>query len=124
MILDFLSLNMVNVMICSTLLNIFYLNDGKVYYLLIIDILINGIPFITIIIVLFYYLNKKVLLVFNNTFIVRYFLIIIYYFLFNIILYSIFNRFNIFIINIILNNLIYNLIFYFIGLKYLDNKYN
>ena len=124
MILDFLSLNLTNILLCSVLVNIFYLTDKKVYFILGIDILLNGIPFTTILIILLYYLNNFIFKFISKSFLTKYLLIIIYYFLFNIILYSIFHTFDFYIIKYAFNNLIYNLIFYFISIKYLDDKYN
>lgn len=124
MIIDFITLNATNIMLCTILLNIFYLDNKKLYTILIIDILINGVPFITIFIVLLYFFNRFIFKYINANFITRYFLIIFYYFLFNIMLYSVFNRFNLYIINLLMDNLVYNALYYFVGLKYLDDKYN
>ncbi len=124
MIIDFLTLNLTNILLCTVLINIFYLNDKRVYLLLTLDILINGIPFTTILIILLFYLNKSIFKFFNNSFLLRYILIIFYYFLFNVILYSIFNTFNFYVIKWTVNNLFYNAIIYYLSLKYLDGKYN
>ena len=88
----------------------------------IIDLIINGIPFVTITITLLYLLNKNIFKFLNNNFINKYIFLIIYYFLFSIILYSIFNKFNLYIIKFLINNLPYNLIYYYIGLKILNKK--
>ena len=122
MIIDFLSLNCFNVYLLSIILFLFCLNDKLLYYLLIIDLIINGIPFVTIIITLLYFLNKNIFKYLNNNFINKYIFLIIYYFLFSIILYSIFNKFNLYIIKFLINNLPYNLIYYYIGLKILNKK--
>lgn len=122
MIIDFLSLNCFNVYLLSIILFLFCLNDKLLYYLLIIDLIINGIPFVTIIITLLYLLNKNIFKYLNNNFINKYIFLIIYYFLFSIILYSIFNTFNLYIIKFLINNLPYNLIYYYIGLKILNKK--
>lgn len=122
MIIDFLSLNCFNVYLLSIILFLFCLNDKLLYYLLIIDLIINGIPFVTITITLLYLLNKNIFKYLNNNFINKYIFLIIYYFLFSIILYSIFNKFNLYIIKFLINNLPYNLIYYFIGLKILNKK--
>jgi hypothetical protein len=124
MILDFLTLNTTGILLCTVLLNIFYLSNKKISYILIIDIILNGIPFITIIIILIYHLNKFIFKYFNNNFINKFIFIIIYYFLFNIILYSIFNSFSMYIIKKSLKYLIYNTIIYYLGLKYYEEKYN
>ena len=60
MIIDFLSLNCFNVYLLSIILFLFCLNDKLLYYLLIIDLIINGIPFVTITITLLYLLNKNI----------------------------------------------------------------
>ena len=122
MIIDCLSLNCFNVYLLSIILFLFCLNDKLLYYLLIIDLIINGIPFVTIIITLLYLLNKNIFKYLNNNFINKYIFLIIYYFLFSIILYSIFNKFNLYIIKFLINNLPYNLIYYYIGLKILNKK--
>ena len=122
MIIDFLSLNCFNVYLLSIILFLFCLNDKLLYYLLIIDLIINGIPFVTITITLLYLLNKNIFKYLNNNFINKYIFLIIYYFLFSIILYSIFNKFNLYIIKVLINNLPYNLIYYYIGLKILNKK--
>lgn len=122
MIIDFLSLNCFNVYLLSIILFLFCLNDKLLYYLLIIDLIINGIPFVTITITLLYLLNKNIFKFLNNNFINKYIFLIIYYFLFSIILYSIFNKFNLYIIKFLINNLPYNLIYYYIGLKILNKK--
>ena len=122
MIIDFLSLNCFNVYLLSIILFLFCLNYKLLYYLLIIDLIINGIPFVTITITLLYLLNKNIFKYLNNNFINKYIFLIIYYFLFSIILYSIFNKFNLYIIKFLINNLPYNLIYYYIGLKILNKK--
>lgn len=122
MIIDFLSLNCFNVYLLSIILFLFCLNDKLLYYLLIIDLIINGIPFVTIIITLLYLLNKNIFKYLNNNFINKYIFLIIYYFLFSIILYSVFNKFNLYVIKFLINNLPYNLIYYYIGLKILNKK--
>lgn len=122
MIIDFLSLNCFNIYLLSIILFLFCLNDKTLYYILIIDLIINGIPFVTIIMTLLYLFNKNIFKYLNNNFINKYIFLIIYYFLFSIILYSIFNKFNLYIIKYLINNLPYNLIYYYIGLKILNKK--
>ena len=122
MVIDFLSLNCFNIYLLSIIIFIFCLNDKILYYILIIDLIINGIPFVTITITLLYLLNKNIFKYLNNNFINKYIILIIYYFIFSIILYSIFNKFNLYIIKFLINNLPYNLIYYYIGLKILNKK--
>ena len=122
MLLDFLSVNYFNIYLVSIIIFIFIINDKLMYYILLLDLIINGIPFITMIIIILYYLNKSILKRINACFINKYILSIIYYFLFSIILYSIFNKFNLYIIKYLINNLPLNLIYYYISLKIIDRK--
>ena len=117
MIIDFLSINYTNIYLSTILLYIFILNKKYYIYILLLDIIINTIPFISIIIYLLYLLNKEIFKILNNNFINRFILINIYYFIYGISLYSIYNKFNISIITYLFNNIIYNLIYYYIGLK-------
>lgn len=122
MLLDFLSINYFNIYLVSIIIFIFIINDKLIYYILSLDLVINGIPFISMIIIILYYLNKAILKKVNASFINKYVLSIIYYFLFSIILYSIFNKFNLYIIKYLINNLPLNLIYYYISLKIIDRK--
>lgn len=122
MLLDFLSINYFNIYLVSIIIFIFIINDKLIYYILSLDLIINGIPFISMIIIILYYLNKTILKKVNASFINKYVLSIIYYFLFSIILYSIFNKFNLYIIKYLINNLPLNLIYYYISLKIIDRK--
>lgn len=124
MIIDFITYNYTNILLFTVLLNIYNLNNKRLYFILLIDILINGIPFITIILILLYFFNLKVFNYLNNNFLNKYLLLIIYYFIFGIIIYSIFNKFNLYIIKLLISNLFYNLLYFYIGLKYLENKYS
>ena len=122
MLLDFLSVNYFNIYLVSIIIFIFIINDKLMYYILLLDLIINGIPFISMIIIILYYLNKSILKRINDSFMNKYILSIIYYFLFSIILYSIFNKFNLYIIKYLINNLPLNLIYYYISLKIIDRK--
>ena len=122
MLLDFLSVNYFNIYLVSIIIFIFIINDKLMYYILLLDLIIDGIPFISMIIIILYYLNKSILKRVNASFINKYILSIIYYFLFSIILYSIFNKFNLYIIKYLINNLPLNLIYYYISLKIVDRK--
>ena len=122
MLLDFLSVNYFNIYLVSIIIFIFIINEKLMYYILLLDLIINGIPFISMIIIILYYLNKSILKRINACFINKYILSIIYYFLFSIILYSIFNKFNLYIIKYLINNLPLNLIYYYISLKIIDRK--
>lgn len=122
MVLDFISINCFNIYLLSIIIFIFYLTDKTIYYILTIDLIINGIPFITIIITLLNLFNNNIFKYLNDNFINKYIMMIIYYFIFSIILYSIFNKFNLYLIKYLINNLPYNLIYYYIVLKILNRN--
>ena len=124
MIIDTLILNTKGILLCSLLLYVFYLNDRNIYLLLCTDIVFTGIPFCTMIVIKLYYLNKNIFKVINNTFINELICLVFYYFIFGIVLYSIYNEFNYYIVKLLINNLGYNLIFYIFGLLWLRSKYN
>lgn len=120
MLIDFIINNYSNIYLLSILLFLFIDNKKVIYYIFILDIIINKIPFITLVFLIFKFINNYIFKLINNNFINRYVIIIIYYFMFSIILFSIFNKFNIYIIKYLINNIIYNLIYYYIGLKILE----
>ncbi len=124
MIIDTLILNTKGILLCSLLLYVFYLNDRNIYFLLCTDIVLAGIPFCTMIVIVLYYLNKHIFKIINNTFINELICLVFYYFIFGIVLYSIYNEFNYYIVKLLINNLGYNLIFYIFGLLWLRSKYN
>ncbi len=124
MIIDTLILNTKGILLCSLLLYVFYLNDRNIYFLLCTDIVLAGIPFCTMIVIVLYYLNKHIFKIINNTFINELICLVLYYFIFGIVLYSIYNEFNYYIVKLLINNLGYNLIFYIFGLLWLRSKYN
>ena len=122
MITDFIALNYSNIFLTTILINIYINKKNNLYYIFIIDMIINKFPFITIILIFLKYINKLVLKYINDTFITRYFLIIIYYFIFGIVLYSIYNKFNFYIIKFLINNIGLNLIYFYISLKIIKQK--
>lgn len=124
MIIDYLVINLTNIYLFSIILSVFKLNKGEFIIILIFDILINKIPLISLIIMLLYCLNNFIFKYLNNNFRNKYILIMIYYFIFGITLYSIYNTFDLSIISILIKNLPINLIYYFFGLKIIDEKYN
>lgn len=124
MLIDYFAINLNNIYLASILLSLFNISDQKIYLILIIDLIINGTPFVTIILILLYNLNKSIFKYLNNNFLNSFLILILDYFLFGIIIYSIFNKFDYYIINLLLHNFIINIIIYFIGLKIIKNKYN
>lgn len=119
-LLDNIINNYLNICSCLIILNIFYFNKHNFFITLILDILFNQIPFITIIILFLYYLNK---IVFNkivknsvNTFIFS----LIYYIIFFIVLFLMDNHNITFKYYIYMNlySLIFNIIIFYIYIMY------
>ena len=122
MILDFFSLNILNIYLASILLIIFRLNDQRLMILLIFDILINVFPIITILILLLYFLKESIFKIFKISFYSKYILITIFYYLFGIVLYSIYNDFNMGILIYLTNYLLINMIIYYLVIKYYEHN--
>ena len=119
-IIDNLVNNYLNILSCLILLIIFNLNKEKYILLVLIDILLNKTPIISIIILIIYLLN---IFIFNklirNKF-NKFLLIILYYFIFISLLYSI-NDYSYTYLYYIKTNLfshIYNILIYYIYIFY------
>jgi hypothetical protein len=124
MIIDMFIFNLTHIYLEVILINLYHLNNKRLMLILLLDLILNGVPFITIIIILLSFFNKVLFNYLNYNFINKLIVIIIDYFLFGIILYSVFNKFNYYIIDLLLKNFYLNLIVYFLLLKYEDVKYN
>lgn len=124
MIIDFLVLNITNIYLDSLLLSILYLNNKFLYIILVIDILLNGIPVITIIIIILYKFKNLIFKIINQNVFTLMLLLTCYYFIFGVLIYSIYNDFNLYIITYLIKYLAINLIIYYTGIKYLTSKYN
>lgn len=118
--LDNIINNYLNICSCLIILNIFYFNKRNFLFTLILDVLFNQIPFITIIILFLYYINRIVFskIVKNsvNTFIFS----LVYYVIFLIVLFLI-NNYNItfkYYIYMNLYSLIFNVIIFYIYIMY------
>lgn len=124
MILDNIFLNIYDIYLCVSLFFIFVRKDSYIYYLLIVDILFNNIPFISIVIIILYLLRVRIFRVIRNNFINEYIVLLIFYFIFGMIVYLIYNDFSLYIIKYLIKNFWINAIVYYFGLKYLNDKYN
>ena len=119
-ILDFLINNYLNILSSLIILNIFYLTKNKYCLILIIDILVNNIPYISIIILLLYFLNKLIFNKIINNNINKFIFSIIYYFIFISILFLI-NRYNFsfkYYLYMNIFSFIFNLLIYYIYIFY------
>ena len=89
LLLDNIINTYLNIFSCLIILSIFNLNKKNYFILLIIDIILNKIPFVSIIILLLYYLNTLLFkYIVNNNF-NKFIFSLVYYFIFTSILYFI-----------------------------------
>ncbi|MDD4188245.1 MAG: hypothetical protein PHX04_05785 [Bacilli bacterium] len=121
--LDFIILNSVNIFMASVLLNTVYLNDKILYLILILDIILNGFPIITIIIIIMYYFKIIIFKNINENIINLLILLSIYYFIFGTLIYGIYNNLSLYIGTYLIKNYLFNLMIFIIGLKYIFSKY-
>lgn len=104
LILDNLINNYLNILSCFIILLIPKLNKDNFFKLLIIDLFLNKIPYISFIIVILFYFNKLIYKIIYKTDVTVFLLCIINYFIFIIIMYFI-NQYNFTLIYFIKNNL-------------------
>lgn len=123
-LLDFFIINTSNLFIASILLNTIYLNDRILYFILIIDIILNKVPIITIIIILLYRFKIYIFKYFKENSFNLLLLLTLYYFVFGVVIYGIYNNLSLYIWHYLIKNFIFNLIIFIIGLKYITSKYN
>ena len=119
-IIDNLVNNYLNILSCLILLIIFNLNKEKYILLVLIDILLNKTPIISIIILIIYYLNKFIFNKLIRNKFNKFLFIILYYFIFISLLYNI-NDYSYNYIYYIKTNLfshIYNILIYYIYIFY------
>lgn len=124
MIIDFLMINTINIFSAFVLLAIFYLNDKMLYYILFIDLILNDFPLTTIIIIILFKFNKFIFKYLNENIYTQIVMMMLYYLIFGIISYGFYNELNISIINFLIKNLSINLLFYYLGIKFLNEKYS
>lgn len=120
LILDNLVNNYLNILSCLILLTIFNLNKEKYIIIIILDILLNKIPIISIIILLIYFLDKFIFKRLINNKFNKFIFIILYYFIFISLLYTI-NDYTFTYLYYIKTNLfshIYNILIYYIYIFY------
>ena len=124
MLIDFLVLNTTSIFLATILLNTLNLTDKKIYFILIIDLILNSVPIITIIIILLYKLKLIIFTKISENTLSYLLLLIFYYFLFGTVVYGIYNGLDYYIFYYLKNNLAVNVIIYFLGIKYLESEYN
>ena len=120
LILDNLVNNYLNILSCLILLITFNLNKEKYLILLLIDILLNKIPIISIILIIIFLLNKFIFKRIVRNKLNNFIFLSLYYFIFISLLYSI-NEYKFDYLYYMKSNLIshvYNIIIYFLYIFY------
>ena len=116
LVIDNIINNYLNILSCFILLSVFNLNKYKYFLILIIDILLNQLPVISIFILLFYYVNKFIFKKLVNSSINNYFISIIYLLIFISYIFLVndysFNYF--YFLKINLFSIIFNIFIYYI----------
>lgn len=118
--LDHLINNYLNLLSCLIILSIFNLDKYKLFTILIMDILLNQIPFITILIILIYFLNKLIFKKIINNNINKFIFSIIYMFIFLSFIY-LFNNYKFTYSYYLTTNIasyIFNILIYYIYIFY------
>lgn len=118
--LDNIINNYLNILSCLIILTIFKLDKYKFFVLIIVDILLNRLPIISILILLLYFLNKLIFkkIVRNN--VNEFIFSIIYMFIFMSCLYLI-NDYNFSFVYYMKDNIfsiIFNIVIYYIYIFY------
>ena len=119
LLLDNIINNYLNILSCLIIISIFNLNKINFFTMLLIDIILNKIPFVSIIVLLLFYLNKIVFKYVVNSNINKFIFTLVYYFIFMNILFLINNKCD--YIYFLKNNIfafITNIVFYIIYIFY------
>ena len=123
LLLDNLINNYLNILSCFVILSIFNLDKYKFFVLVIIDILLNRIPIISILILILYFLNNLIFKRIVNNNINKFIFSIIYMFLFISLLYLVYdyNFSYLYYLKINLFSFLINTLFYYV---YVFNYFN
>ena len=110
-LVDILSYNLTNVLMFTTPLMVYDLNDKRLYITLIFDVIFNAIPFCTITLLLLYFFNKWIIKYVSDG--ILYLLVSSIFFLiiYAVVIFSVFNKFSMIILKLILKTLPVNILF-------------
>lgn len=110
-LVDILSYNLTNVLMFTTPLMVYDLNDKRLYITLIFDVIFNGIPFCTITFLLLYFFNKWIIRYVSDGMLYLLVSSIFFLIIYAVVIFSVFNKFSMIILKLILKTLPVNILF-------------
>lgn len=110
-LVDILSYNLTNVLMFTTPLMVYDLNDKRLYITLIFDVIFNGIPFCTITLSLLYFFNKWIIKYVSDGMLYLLVSSIFFLIIYAVVIFSVFNKFSMIILKLILKMLPVNILF-------------
>ena len=110
-LVDILSYNLTNVLMFTTPLMVYNLNDKRLYITLIFDVIFNGIPFCTITLLLLYFLKKWIIKYVSDGMLYLLVSSIFFLIIYAVVIFSVFNKFSMIILKLILKTLPVNILF-------------
>lgn len=110
-LVDILSYNLTNVLMFTTPLMVYDLNDKRLYITLIFDVIFNGIPFCTITLLLLYIFNKWIIKYVSDGMFYLLVSSIFFLIIYAVVIFSVFNKFSMIILKLILKTLPVNILF-------------
>lgn len=110
-LVDILSYNLTNALMFTTPLMVYDLNDKRLYITLIFDVIFNGIPFCTITLLLLYIFNKWIIRYVSDGMLYLLVSSIFFLIIYAVVIFSVFNKFSMIILKLILKTLPVNILF-------------
>lgn len=110
-LVDILSYNLTNVLMFTTPLMVYDLNDKRLYITLIFDVIFNGIPFCTFTLLLLYFFNKWIIKYVSDGMFYLLVSSIFFLIIYAVVIFSVFNKFSMIILKLILKMLPVNILF-------------
>lgn len=110
-LVDILSYNLTNVLMFTTPLMVYDLNDKRLYITLIFDVIFNEIPFCTITLLLLYFFNKWIIKYVSDGMLYLLVSSIFFLIIYAVVIFSVFNKFSMIILKLILKTLPVNILF-------------
>ena len=106
-----ISYNLTNVLMFTAPLMVYDLNDKRLYITLIFDVIFNGIPFCTITLLLLYFFNKWIIKYVSDGMFYLLVSSIFFLIIYAVVIFSVFNKFSMIILKLILKTLPVNILF-------------
>ena len=110
-LVDILSYNLTNVLMFTTPLMVYDLNDKRLYITLIFDVIFNGVPFCTCTLLLLYFFNKWIIKYVSDGMLYLLVSSIFFLIIYAVVIFSVFNKFSMIILKLILKTLPVNILF-------------